>query len=60
MTDPMTNIEDEKGQVDIGIMLHRIFRGAQEDGASWITAYLVTAAFAHALFKSSQEEEGGE
>lgn len=64
MADPLTNIEDEKAQVDLGVMLHRVYRGAIQDGGTWVTAYLTTAAFAHGMFKSSQkdddEEEGGD
>lgn len=58
MTDPITNIEDEKAQVDMGVMLHRVYRGAIEDGGSWITAYLTCAAFTHGMLKAQQE--GGE
>lgn len=61
MTDPLTNIEDEKGQIDIGVFAHRIYRGAIQDGANWITAYLITAAWVHGMFKASQDnEEGGD
>lgn len=63
MTDPMTNIEDEKAQVDMGTFAHRVYRGAIEDGGTWLTAYLVTAAWVHGMAKSSQddeEEKGGE
>jgi hypothetical protein len=60
MTDPITNIEDEKAQVDMGVMSHRIYRGAVQDGANWLEAYLMVAAFWHGSFKANQEyKEGG-
>ena len=63
MTDHLKNIEDEKAQIDMGVMSYRIYRGAIQDGATWVEAYLVTAAYWHGMFKSQsedKEEEGGD
>jgi hypothetical protein len=45
----------------MGIMLYRIFKGAVDDGADILEAYLVTSSFVHAMLKSNEpKEEGGE
>lgn len=57
------DIEDKKGQQDIGVLLYRTYQGAVAEGANWLEAYIVVAAFCHGMMKSNQdveEEEGGE
>lgn len=62
MTNPLKDIEDKAAQIDMGTMLYRAYEGAIRDGASWLEAYLVVAAFSHGMFKASMkdDEEGGD
>jgi hypothetical protein len=57
VTDPLTEIENEKAQVDLGTTAHRIYRGARQDGASRLDALVVAAAFFYALARASTEDE---
>lgn len=38
MTDPLTDIEDRKGQQDLGVTAYRVYTGARNEGASRIDA----------------------
>ena len=60
MPDPIKDIEDKKGQQDMGVMAARIFQGALEElGYNVYHAYLATAAFFVGMFKGNQSDEGG-
>lgn len=56
MSDPLTDIENERAQRDIGVTAHRIFAGARDDGASISTAFMVTAAWIYAALKSQDKD----
>lgn len=61
MADPLTDIEDRKGQIDMGTMMYRIYLGARQDGASRLDALLTTAAVWVGISQYNKEnEEGGE
>lgn len=63
MTDHIRDIEDKKGQQDMGVMGWRVYEGALNDGATPNQAYKVTIAFFAGMFKGSKddtEEEGGD
>jgi len=50
MIDPLTTIEDHKGQTDLGVTAYRIFNGAQAEGASfWEATAIVFAWFRGAM-----------
>jgi hypothetical protein len=51
MTDPLTDIEDRTGQIDLGRMAYRIFSGAQTEGATRFEAALVVYAWLRALLE---------
>lgn len=51
MADPLTNIEDRKGQTDMGVLVARVFEGALAETGSWLKAYLCTAAFCRGMFQ---------
>lgn len=57
-SDPLTDIEDERSQRDVGVTAHRIFAGAREDGASTVSAFWVTAAWFYAALKANEKEPG--
>lgn len=52
MTDPLTDIENAKGQQDLGVTAHRLYTGARTEGASRSEATLVMYAFFRAMFDS--------
>lgn len=54
--DPLVDIEDAKAQHDIGVIAHRVYMGAREDGASRIDAYSIVFAW----FKAMIAEAGGD
>jgi len=62
VTDPLTNIEDHKAQLDIGVFGARIFQGAKSEGAHDYQAFLIVCGFYVGMFhpKPPIEEEGGE
>lgn len=52
------DIEDKKGQNDLGVMLYRIYEGViSEETATWLEGYIIVAAFVHGMFKASNEGE---
>jgi hypothetical protein len=62
--DPIKNIEDEKGQKDMGVMAARVYLGALEETEdlenSTVIAFNATAAFFAGMFRGNQTEEGGD
>ena len=57
MNDPLTNVEDSKGQHDLGVLAARVFEGALEETGSWLKAYFTCAAFCHGMLKPTPEDE---
>lgn len=58
---PLKDIEDKKGQMDMGTLCYRLYNGARLDGASRYESYLVVKAFfAGSADAHNQAEEGGE
>lgn len=57
MSDPITDIENKKGQIDIGIMGGRVFKGAFEETRNRYEAFLVTFAFYAGMFKANPPNE---
>jgi hypothetical protein len=53
--DPMKDIEDRKGQFDMGVMAIRTFQGAMSEAENWWEAFMATCAFFTGMFKSSQD-----
>jgi putative IMPACT (imprinted ancient) family translation regulator len=56
VSDPLANIEDSKGQRDLGVFAVRVFDGALAETGSWLKAYFATAAFFHGMFKTPPED----
>lgn len=56
MRDPMTDIENMKGNKDMGTTLCQVFEGAMIESNDPIRAFYVTAAFFYAMIKSGQEQ----
>lgn len=48
--DAMRNVEDRKGQQDLGVFAYRIFEGARMEGASRFEATLLIAAWFYGMF----------
>lgn len=59
MSDPLSNIEDEKAQKDIGVFAYRVFLGAKSDGASTFEAYLIVCAWFVGSFSPQPEDDDG-
>lgn len=57
MSDPLSDVENKKGQIDMGIMGTRVYQGALEESGSRFRAFMVTYAFWAGMFKGSKEEE---
>jgi len=62
MADPLSDIENRKAQLDLGVAAYRIFEGAISEGASFIEAYMIAVAWFDGMFRSSRTdyEEGGD
>lgn len=57
MTDPLSDIENEKAQKDLGVTAYRMYKGAQEEGATWVEAFWIVAAYFCGMFKSVSKDE---
>lgn len=53
---PITSIEDEKAQTDLGVFGFRIYRGARDEGATRFEALAVVCAFFFGMFKGNQAD----
>ncbi len=51
----ITNIEDEKGQRDLGVFCLRVYRGAIEEGATPLEALAIVSAFVEGTVRSTRE-----
>lgn len=58
MTDPLDEIEADKGQRDIGRLGYGVFQGARDAGASWLEALIVTTAYFRGLIGGSSDSSG--
>lgn len=56
MSDPLKDIEDKQGQIDLGKMTARIFEGALEETGSFLKAFWVTVAYCTGIFKNNQPD----
>jgi hypothetical protein len=56
MSDPLSNIEDKKAQVDMGIFGARIYEGALEESGNRFNAMVVTFAFFYGMFKGNRND----
>lgn len=56
MSDPLSDVENKKGQIDMGIMGARVYEGALYESGSRFRAFMVTYAFWAGMFKGSKEE----
>lgn len=55
MADPIKDIEDKKGQQDVGVMAFRVWEGAREEGASFREALAIICGWFYGLFKSAAD-----
>jgi hypothetical protein len=60
MDDPLSNIEAQKAQTDIGVFMYRVYLGAKSEGASTFEAYLMVCAWAVGSFSDRPEKDDGE
>lgn len=56
MTDPMSDIEERQGNIDMGRLAAQIFEGALMESGSWYKALLATAAWFTGMFKANQDD----
>lgn len=56
MTDPLSEIEDRRGRMDLGQSGGDVFRGAREGGLSYLEALAVVAAWFLALLRNNGHE----
>ena len=56
MTDPLTDIEDRKGQQDLGRIAYRIYQGARDDGATRPEATMIVFAWYLAGFRNADTD----
>lgn len=54
--DPLGNIEDRKGQQDLGVFAYRIFEGSRNEGATRFEATLIVGAWFLAMFINTQQQ----
>jgi len=54
MTDPLSQIENERAQRDIGVVAYRIYVGARDEGASVHCAFWILTAWFVAMFKQNE------
>ena len=52
--DPLSDIENEQAQRDIGVFASRVYRGARSDDCSIAEALFTTTAWYLAMFKSNE------
>jgi len=57
MTDPLTDIENRKAQVDLGTTAFRMYLGAREDGATRLEGLTVVIGWFRALLTHNQDNE---
>ena len=57
MSDPLTDIENQKAQQDLGVTGYRVFVGARTEGASLWEAVLMAYAFFRAISHGEPEAE---
>lgn len=57
MTDPMTDIEDKQGNIDMGKLAIRVYQGAQEESASRHEAFMATVAFFIGMWRGNRIDE---
>jgi hypothetical protein len=57
VSDPLKNVEDKKGQTDVGVLVVRVFQGALFESDSWRKAFWATAAFCYGMLKNPPEDE---
>ena len=57
MTNPIDDIENRKGNIDLGRMVVQVFAGAREEADSWGEAFWATVAYFAAMFKQGQEPD---
>ena len=55
--DPLQNIEDRKGGLDLGLMAIRVYQGALIEADSKWEAFLATVAFFRGMFGGSSDVE---
>ena len=57
MTDPMTDVENERAQRDLGVLAVRVYRGAREEGGTWLEAFWATVALLAAMISKPETPE---
>lgn len=55
--DPLSDIENEKGNHDTGVMAFQVWSGARSAGASRMDASFVTYAWFRAMIDAGRTEE---
>lgn len=54
---PLNDIENKKGNQDMGRMLFQMYEGAKMEGATELEAIRIIRSFAFGMFKASQTED---
>lgn len=56
MSDPLSDVENKRGQMDMGVMAARVYDGAYEETGSRYRAFLVLCGFWYGMFKGSRTD----
>lgn len=57
MTDPLADIENRQGNIDMGLMAVRVFQGAQQEATGIHEAFLATVAFFIGMFRGNRLDD---
>lgn len=60
MNDPIKDIEDKKGNEDMGKLAVQVFRGAREEADTFLDAFWAVAAYYCGMFRSAQNPDPDE
>jgi hypothetical protein len=53
----MTDVENERAQRDLGVLAVRVYRGAREEGGTWLEAFWATVALLAAMISKPETPE---
>lgn len=57
MTNPITDIENKKANMDMGALGYQVYSGAKLESGNWREALLIAVAFYRGMFGASGDSE---
>lgn len=57
MSDPLSDVENKKGNEDMGLMAIRVFHGAKQEAEGTHEAFLATVAFFYGMFRGNRLDD---